>query len=387
MKKYLKKYCCGCNLCSIYKKAVTDENSKGFLYPENGDDKWLKSICPASGLRSQEYSDASVWGRAAGVYAGWSADDEIRKKSSSGGILSEAAIFLLEKGMVDGIIQTAADRDIAYKNTGRISYTKEEVLSCCGSRYSVSHPLEMIKYTDKNKKYAIIGKPCDITAFRNLAALRPELSVQFPYMLSFFCMGVPSDDAQKKLLEYLECDSETCSEIKYRGNGWPGNTEVTLTDGSKKSTDYDTSWGKILGRDLMTFCRYCLDGVGESADISCGDLWYIKNKKPDFSEHDGRNVIFARTETGNALLHSMRDEKKIHLQSFHDYETVLPIVQKSQFERRTSMLSRILALIVMCRPFPKYSYRIMRYYAKHIPVGKRIHFFLGMVKRIAERKI
>ncbi len=34
------------------------------------------------------------------------------------------------------------------------------------------------------------------------------------------------------------------------------------------------------------------DGIGEMADVACGDAWYLtESGQADFSEHAGRNVI------------------------------------------------------------------------------------------------
>ena len=46
-----------------------------------------------------------------------------------------------------------------------------------------------------------------------------------------------------------------------------------------------------------------MDGTGELADIVCADFWQLDNNNhPDFSEHEGRNIIIARNELGKQLL-------------------------------------------------------------------------------------
>ena len=50
-------------------------------------------------------------------------------------------------------------------------------------------------------------------------------------------------------------------------------------------------------------CRFCVDGVGELADVSCGDAWYLlPDGEPDCSEHEGRNFIFSRSDKGDSLV-------------------------------------------------------------------------------------
>lgn len=113
--------------------------------------------------------------------------------------------------------------------------------------------------------------------------IKPQLKETIPYLFSFFCMGLPSESAQIKLLKKLEC--KECKSLDYRGNGWPGFATAIDKDSKVHQITYDESWGEILGRDLMPVCKFCIDGIGEMADIACGDAWYLTSENtPDFSE-------------------------------------------------------------------------------------------------------
>ena len=114
--------------------------------------------------------------------------------------------------------------------------------------------------------------------------------------------GTPSLKANKKLLKFLNPYNNKIKELSYRGNGWPGNASILLENGKYNYTSYENSWGNYLGRDLQDICRFCWEGTGEAADISCGDGWYIENNKPVFAENEGRNVILARTLKRKAII-------------------------------------------------------------------------------------
>ena len=235
-----------------------------------------------------------------------------------------------------------------------------------------------------NRRYAFIGKPCDVVALRNYQKINPDNRKVIPILLSFFCMGLPSVQAQEKLLTALDSDMERCMSLTYRGNGWPGYATAVNKDGTSKKIDYDSSWGKILGRDLMPACRFCLDGIGEAADISCGDAWYVSGDgRPDFSEHEGRNIVFARTSEGLNILQEMMDEGNATFEKVEDLESYLSTIQKSQFFRRASMSSRIAALRIMRKPYPKYPKELMNSYNKGIPLKEKLRVFLGTCKRIS----
>lgn len=49
----------------------------------------------------------------------------------------------------------------------------------------------------------------------------------------------------------------------------------------------------------MKMCRFCLDGIGEMADIACCNAWYLtEDDKSNFIEADGRNKIICRSKQG-----------------------------------------------------------------------------------------
>ena len=384
----LSKYCVGCGLCISQKKATISTDAKGFYHPDTGDETWLKKVCPAYGAQQRFISEGEVWGKNKGVYYGYSSDVEIRRRASSGGVLTGLSIWLLENGWVDAIIHTCALEDEPTRTRICYSTCRDEVIARSGSRYSISHPLQEMHLLERNKKYAFIGKPCDVSALRNYMQLDPSLKTCIPYILSFFCMGLPSVDAQKKLLKALGCPEEGCKQLVYRGDGWPGFTIAKDKDDREYQMDYDSSWGKILGRDLMPACRFCLDGIGEVADISCGDAWYAdQNGNPDFSEREGRNAVFVRTFQGEELLKRAAEDGAIILNSFEHYKSELAMMQKAQFERRASMRSRILALRLFRRESPKYSGRLLKTFEKEISLKHRIQVFASTCKRILKGTI
>ena len=386
MNKKFIDYCVGCGLCEAKGKADCAEDARGYLYPLFGDEAWMRRVCPSGGNQQSWMDFSKIWGRAEKVWYGWSKDDEVRHSASSGGILTETAAYLLERHYIDAVIHTMADPDDPTKTVSCLSCSREELIARSGSRYSISHPLRMCSSLDKSKKYAFIGKPCDVVALRNYMTIEPELEKTIPYIMSFFCMGLPSKDAQDNLIDHLGVDRDRLSSLRYRGEGWPGFTIAKDIEGKIYQTDYNTSWGKILGRDVMKACRFCIDGIGEAADISCGDAWYLtKDMKPDFTESDGRNVIFARTTKGQQLLEEMIRDEAIEVTETTADE--LKYIQKSQWERRSTMVDRILALKVLGRPAPKYAFKNLRKYAREVNLRRHLSVLKGTASRVLKHKI
>lgn len=388
MKAYLSKYCVGCGLCGSMGKAALVRDERGYLHPQTGDEAWLKQICPAGGAQTCQMEPQSVWGKIVGVYTAWACEPGVRRAASSGGVLTALAVYLLQNSLVDAVVHVGADEQAPSATRVFLSATPQQVMQRCGSRYAISHPLSALAGLDCSKRYALVGRPCDIAALRNLMRQDPGWEQTIPYTLSFFCAGMPSVPAQERLLAELGCDKEHCISLQYRGNGWPGRTVAVDDQGHTHSMDYNSSWGHILGRDLMDMCRYCLDGIGELADVSAGDDWYrLPDGTPDFSEHEGRNILFARTERGNNLIRRATRDGALHLEPCPDYAVGLPLIQKYQHERRATMAAKLLALRLLGKPAPRYRPAAYLPYARHVPRQTHLQVFKGMIKRGLKGKL
>lgn len=388
-KGILKEFCTGCGLCHSQLGVELKANQKGFLEPELKEDdlKFCEKVCPASGYYSSCLSE-NIWGRIKSLYSGWAADATIRKHASSGGIITSLCCFLLKERKVDAIVQITASKDVPYATEICISETEEEVIECSGSRYSISSPLyNLSAKLNNDKRYALVGKPCDISAIKMYMNSFDEANMPIIYFLSFFCAGMPSNDAQKRLLKALDCeDVNDCESVQYRGDGWPGYARVKKKNGTINRINYEESWGKILGRDVRKICRFCLDGIGEFADVSCADYWYLNDKnQPLFNESNGRNAVFARTDVGKEILSEAEQKNYICLEKMNIEE--LKYVQKYQYERRIWMKSMLLGLKLCKRKTPKYDKKILKRYASLSSKKENIRRTMGIVKRVIKGKI
>ena len=65
-----------------------------------------------------------------------------------------------------------------------------------------------------------------------------KLTKSIIYLLSFFCAGEPSDNAQDELLKRMGTSRRECGTLVYRGYGWPGFTTVNTKDGRELKMRY-----------------------------------------------------------------------------------------------------------------------------------------------------
>ena len=227
-------------------------------------------------------------------------------------------------------------------NELKVSHNREDIFNNAQSRYAPSLTLSRIKQVldSSDEIYAYIGKPCDIAGIRSFLLAYPQYKERIKYTISIFCAGMPSYNATQKVYEQSGKTEEPIS-IKYRGEGWPGNFKAVWKDGTKFETSYNDSWGKVLGRNLGFRCKICPDGIGMLADIAVGDSWNTKNGYPDFTEADGRNFCFLRSQNGLQLFNDALKAGYIECREL-DAEKV-KYMQAYQYDRRHMVPWRVLA--------------------------------------------
>ena len=274
-------FCSGCGACAGLlgpSKVRMKLSQQGHLRPsfsgelDTKDSDLVKSVCPGIRVehRIKPIDYHSIWGPIKRVRSGQATDVHIRREGSSGGLVSALALYLLDSKQVDFVVQIAASVENPLINEVQMSMTRADVLRAAGSRYAPSAPLDRIdEFLSTGQRFAIVGKPCDIAAIRNLALVDPRVDRQIPFLLSFMCAGVPSIVGTYELLDELGADSSSLKSFRYRGAGWPGKTRSVELSGRVSEMDYSKSWGTILNRHLQFRCKICPDGTGEFADVIC----------------------------------------------------------------------------------------------------------------------
>ena len=161
-----KKYCCGCNACvqKCPQNCITMQaDSEGFDYPiinlETCIDCGLcQKICPAI----NQYSSR----KPIKIYAAKSKREEVRMKSSSGGIFTELA----EQTIQDGGIVFGARFDSNWNVIHDYTDSIEGLAKFRGSKYVQSkignNYIYVEQFLKNNKKVLFSGTPCQIAGLR-----------------------------------------------------------------------------------------------------------------------------------------------------------------------------------------------------------------------------
>jgi len=387
--------CTGCGICEAISgrdQVRMEIDPAGFYRPQvlQANPKvWqeIKELCPGIAVRQDMNLDANrlerLWGPVQSARVGHSTDETVRWQASSGGALSAVLIYLLETGQVEHVAHVGVGESGPFLATVHKSHTRAQVLKNAGSRYVPTAPLvslaELLR--EDRARVAFMGKPCDIAALRAYGKLNPEVEQRIIFHLSFFCAGVPSMLATDDLVRALGVERSQIRRFRYRGFGWPGRATAIDLSGREYSMSYEDSWGRILGPRLQFRCKICPDGIGELADLVCGDAWYTVDGHPSFEERPGRSLILARTGKGRRLLEEAESAGYLQTERFDLGE--LEVIQPYQKNRRQAIVPRLLALRLLGRPVPRYE----GFYLIRNAWDAGLRFFLrqfgGMVRRLA----
>lgn len=313
--------CTGCGLCESLcpKKAISMRfNEDGFLAPCVDD-----TLCSECGLCLKKCiiadNDAPKKGseEPAEYYAAWNQNSAILKQSSSGGVFSAVADFVLERG---GCVFGVHWKD---KETAAFTCVrdKDKLEDIRGSKYIPAIPDHVYRHVQEELKKGLpvlfSGTSCQVYALRTFLR-KPYDNL---YTLDIVCHGVPSHNIFKKYIH--EYESQTGKEIRqidFRNKiiDWINFSMCrNTTSGTKTQVVFrDDDFMKMFLRDLAlnTPCYNCpFITHGRQGDLSMGDFWGIQAFHPEWPIENGISVVLANTKKGRKLLLDLQD--KLHLES------------------------------------------------------------------------
>ncbi len=344
-------------------------------------------ICPGYRVEVKNESDNDqkkenwdlLCGHTIETWEGYATDNELRYRASSGGILSALAMFCLEKENMKFVLHTGMNPKKPWTNITVCSRDRNDLLTYAGSRYSPSSPcdsLHLIEHSDI--PCVFIGKPCDVAAVSLLRKKRPALDSNLGLVLTFICAGTPSTYATIKLIKQLNINQDEINELRYRGYGWPGNFNIIYQNRLKeKSLPYKHSWSS-LAKQRPFRCHLCPDGLGELADLSCGDAWHRYKDNED----KGISTVLVRTQRGKEILHRAMKNGFLCLKKANISEVV---AGQELVKRRQEVFGRLFAMRFLLIPIPHFvGFSLFKAWSLNRFI-KKIKTILGTHKRIMQR--
>lgn len=305
-----KKQCSGCSACAnicnqkCIKMIADDE---GFLYPKVELDKCIncnlcEDVCPI-------HKKKITLDKTTLAYAAKNKIESIHKDSSSGGIFTLLAEFVLKQG---GIVFGAAfDEHFKIKHVA--VETIGDLYKLRGSKYTqsiVGHTyVEARKNLKEGRLVLYTGTPCQI------AGLKAYLKKDYPNLFTqdLICHGVPSPAIWKKYIEYRETISqEKVHHINFRNkdNGWK-EYEIVF---SFEKNRYQVAYSKdiymkafLKNLCLRPSCYDCrFKGLIRDSDITLADFWGIENILPEMDDNKGTSLVLIHSNKGKQLFEKIK---------------------------------------------------------------------------------
>ncbi|MCK4521240.1 MAG: Coenzyme F420 hydrogenase/dehydrogenase, beta subunit C-terminal domain [Nanoarchaeota archaeon] len=319
------------------------------------------------------------------AYTGFSKDENLRFNCSSGALVTELLLFLLENREIDGALVTTMNEKNPLEPKVILAKTKKQILNASKSKYCPVALGVGLKEVLKNKgKFAVVGLPCHIHGIRKAEQLIPDLKDKIKFHFGLVCMHTMGFLATEYYLKSLNIKKEDIKEIQYRGKGWPGFTSIYLKNGKKieiprnnkkkknfkQILDYETAFHLSF---IPERCLTCTDGLNELADITFGDAWLPEYLKTD---NKGTSLVITRTKKADELIERVKANKKIELNE-------LPIESVIKGHKNALIFKKSLKAKTLFLKKPNYNQDLI----KNVTIKNWILSFISIIfSKISKRR-
>lgn len=299
--------CTGCSLCADVCKhgAISmQEDGNGFIVPVIDQYKCIncglcKKFCPISSPERVQRNNV----RDLNVYEAWAASDDIRMKSSSGGVFGQLAYGVLKER---GVALGAAFDGLKAYHTAVIDVS--DLPHIQDTKYVQSYVsgayISTYKFLKDGKRVVFSGTPCQIAACKSY--LYKKVYSGDLLTVEVVCHGVPSYLALKQSLKYVGACRVKSFRNKMQGWGYHSQCMAyQLPDGGEihKRRDEDLFYRMFFGKKMLRpSCYSCpFACIPRVADITIGDSWGSTNgdKEEIFK---GLSLILINNDKGRLWL-------------------------------------------------------------------------------------
>lgn len=304
--------CCGCTACyaSCPTKAITMQPDKeeGFLYPQVDDNK-----CIECGKCLKVCKNVRPYQEEQHIFACWSKDDDLRSRSSSGGIFSLLAEKILNQG---GAVCAVGYSEDCKECLHKIIRTKDGLDDLRRAKFVQSMKYDVFCQVKELLKEGILllfcGTPCEV------GGLRQFLGLEYNNLITcdIICGCVSSPMVYRTYINYLNEKYKanvTSVNFKDKRKGWRGKAIAIGFDNGDEyyksilDDDYCVSFHSRF--NIRPSCFNCKYGnLQRGADITLGDFWAIEKYNEAFDDNKGTSFVLTSTEKGSKLIEGLDAE-------------------------------------------------------------------------------
>lgn len=310
-----KKNCCGCTACMNIcpKNAITmKEDEEGFLYPEIDKEKCVKCGLCRKICAFQNGSQMDEMLQEANVYATKNKFDEVRIKSSSGGMFVTISDYVLKNnGVIYGV---AFDENFKAKHIR--AENENDRNRCIGSKYSQSSLDDIFKIVKQDLKDGKIvlftGTPCQVAGLNNFLNNVDKSNL---ILVDILCHGTPSPKVFREYIKYIEKRrNKKIKEYYHRSKdlGWQHYEKIVYDDNEEEiKTFLSEGWKNIFYshyplRESCYNCKYT--NTKRISDITIADFWGIEKFAPEFVDEKGVSLVILNTKKGVEIFENIKED-------------------------------------------------------------------------------
>lgn len=315
-----KEDCTGCysceNICPV--DAISMEiDEEGFWYPKVQEYKCIDcDLCGKSCPIINKKNNIST----KKAYGCFNKDDDIRLKSSSGGMFTAIANEIIKNN--GAVFGAAFDDNFQVKHICVENY--DDLSRLRGSKYVQSN----INMTYKQAKGILLqgrqvlfsGTPCQISGLKSF------LNKEYDNLLcmDIVCHGVPSPLVWKEYLNEISKGKKIRTIIfRDKSKGWK-NSELVykFEDGNEYREKYSESTyikGFIQNCFLRPVCYSCHNKtLDRCSDFTLADFWGVEDEIHNIETQKGISLLLVHSEKGRDILNKIKDNiflKKVDINS------------------------------------------------------------------------
>lgn len=326
-----KQACCGCQACRLVcpRNCITMvADEEGFWYPDVKESHCIhcgkcKRVCP--------HMNKTIERKPQCIYAAKHENEQIRLKSSSGGIFSIFAEHTINMGGVVFGARFNEKWEVIHDYTEDIDGLEK----FRGSKYVQSDIRETFVQTESflkdGREVLFSGTPCQIKAL-NLFLGKKYSNL---FTVEVVCHSVPSPKVWQKYVrekaEDMSSYSETADDnnehdtslarikdilFRDKENGWKEYSISFLCSNKQEkysSLHFNDPYFKLFASDLITrpSCSNCSAKSGKSgADVAIADYWWINALHHDYDDGKGVSLIYSYSEKSQEWVNKLIKDKK-----------------------------------------------------------------------------
>ncbi|MCL5986658.1 MAG: Coenzyme F420 hydrogenase/dehydrogenase, beta subunit C-terminal domain [Actinobacteria bacterium] len=294
------------------------------------------------------------------IYIAHACEEEIRNRSSSGGVATAILIGLLEEQMIDAAVVVGMKADDPTRPTGVIARSREEILNAAQSKYAIVAPnVVLSEIRKKDERFAFVGLPCQVHALQKWLLIDKRMRKNLVFIIGLYCCSTLSQESAPDLLHTKKIRKNDVKKLQYRAGSWPGGIEVTLKDDRQiklhASNIKDGAFVYLRHLYYIERCLMCIDGSCEFSDISLADPW-IKQKGGWLYE-SGWTITLSRTDRAEEILKKLAEKGYLHIEKMKQEYLDMSQTQMVRQKRRRAQ-NRIIYRSKRGLRVPSYGYQI-----------------------------